>query len=70
MVVVASLGGRARVGQIVSVTWSGLVANQVNNFWVKVDSGEVILESNDGDNVMSGIVIADPDQLFLPQTTR
>lgn len=70
VVVPAGLGGCARVGQTVSVTWNGLTPDEVNYFWVEVDSNDDILEFNDDDNVSSGFVIADPDQVFLPLTLR
>jgi CARDB len=70
VVVPANLAGCAIGGQTVSVTWNGLTPNQVNYFWVKVDSNNVIVESSDADNVASGFVIVDPKQLFLPFTTR
>jgi hypothetical protein len=70
VVIPADLSGCAIEGQTVSVTWNGLIPDQVNKFWVKVDSGNAIAESKESDNVASGIVIADPDQLFLPLTSR
>ena len=70
VVVPAGLGGCARVGQTVSVTWDGLVPDQVNTFWVKVDSNDDISEFDDEDNIASGFVIVDPDQVFLPLTVR
>lgn len=70
VVIPADLSGCAVEGQTVSVTWNGLVPDQVNQFWVKVDSGDAIDESKESDNVASGLVIVDPDQIFLPIITR
>lgn len=70
VVVPANLAGCSVNGQTVSVTWNGLVPDQVNYFWAKVDGGDVIAESSEADNVASGLVIVDPEQLFLPLTTR
>ena len=70
VVVPAELFGCAIEGQTVSVTWNGLIPDQVNKFWVKVDSGNAIVESAESDNVATGIVIVDPDQIFLPMITR
>lgn len=70
VVVPADLSGCAVEGQTVSVTWNGLVPDQVNRFWVKIDSSSVVFESNESDNVATGIVIVDPDELFLPIITR
>lgn len=70
VVVPAELSGCAVEGQSVSVTWNGLVPNQVNNFWVKVDSGGVVVESNEADNVATGLVIVDAQQTFLPIILR
>ena len=70
VVVPADLFGCAVEGQKVTVTWNGLVPNQVNKFWVLVDSNNGVAESNESDNVTSGIVIVDPEQIFLPLTSR
>ncbi len=70
VVVPADLAGCALEGHKVSVTWNGLAPNQVNRFWVRVDSGNVIVESNETDNVATGVVITDPDQIFLPVINR
>ena len=70
VVVPANLSGCAIDGQEVSVTWNGLVPDQVNRFWVKVDSASAVAESNESDNVATGIVIVDPDQVFLPIINR
>ena len=70
VVVPADLAGCALESQKVSVTWNGLLPEQANRFWVKVDSGNVIAEELESDNVATGIVITDPDQIFLPVTSR
>lgn len=70
VVVPAGLSGCATDGQTVSVTWNGLVPDQVNEFWVKIDSGGAVVESNEIDNVATGMVIVDPDQVFLPVISR
>lgn len=70
VVVPANLAGCAVDGQKVSVTWNGLVPDQVNRFWVKVDSNSAIGESDETDNVATGMVIVDPDQIYLPIINR
>lgn len=70
VVVPANLGGCAVDSETVSVTWNGLLPDQANQFWVKIDSANTVAESNESDNTTSGLVIVDPDQLFLPFTRR
>jgi hypothetical protein len=65
----AGLDGCARRGGSVSVQWSGLSAG-VNRYWVVVDSGGAVAESDEADNVLSGFVIVDPEQVFLPVFRR
>ena len=55
----------ARDTTTASVTWND-VSPGLHRFWVKIDSNNVISESNENDNVRSGIVLVDPHQLFVP----
>ncbi|MFW6183086.1 MAG: CARDB domain-containing protein [Chloroflexota bacterium] len=57
--------GCARETQRVSVEWSDLSAGR-HHFWVEVDSGSAIGESNENDNVVRGTLLVDPEQLFVP----
>ncbi len=63
--------GCARHTYTASVDWSDLGPG-VHPYWVKVDSGDLINESNPGksDNTTSGFVLVDPESIFLPVITR
>lgn len=65
----SNLDGCARGPVTVSVPWSGLISG-VHRYWVKVDNGNVVNESNENDNIASGLVIIDPYQNFLPSILR
>ncbi len=52
-----------------SVTWPGL-APGLHRYWVRVDSGGVIPETVEGDNVGSGYVFVDAEQVLLPTISR
>jgi hypothetical protein len=47
------------------VTWEGLTAG-LHQYWVKIDSGGWIAESDEGDNIASGFVHVNPYQNFTP----
>lgn len=47
-----------------SVTWENRSPG-FHRFWVKVDSGNAISESNEGDNVVQGTVLIGSERLFL-----
>jgi hypothetical protein len=53
----------------VSVPWE-LNTSGVHRYWVKVDSSGSISESNEADNVVQGIVIVDPTNVYLPLVNR
>ena len=59
------LGGCARRQTVVTVTWANL-SSGAYPFWVKVDSGEMIVETKETDNVKQGLVIINPINRFLP----
>ncbi|MBN1978908.1 MAG: hypothetical protein JW918_16030 [Anaerolineae bacterium] len=59
------LGGCARRQTVVTTTWADL-GSGAHPFWVKVDSGEMIVETKETDNVKQGIVIVNPVKRFLP----
>lgn len=66
--------GCARRTLPATITWNDLTPG-VHRFWVKVDSANQIPENVPGsngeaDNVMSGIVIVDGDELYLPAVLR
>lgn len=64
-----SMVGCARKTITASVEWPDLTPGK-HRFWVKVDSNGAVAESNEGDNVRSGFVFVDPQQLFLPNLHR
>jgi hypothetical protein len=53
----------------ISVPWE-LTTPGVHYFWVKVDSNNSIAETNELDNVIRGIVIIDPTNVYLPIVRR
>lgn len=66
--------GCARRAVSVSVPWPDLTPGR-HRFWVKVDSANVIAEgppgqSEEADNVLSGVAIIDPLQNYLPAVPR
>jgi hypothetical protein len=63
------LGGCARRQTVVTTTWANL-SSGAYPFWVKVDSGETITETKEGDNVASGIILVNSQQRFLPLVLR
>ncbi len=63
------LYGCARHTYVASTSWSGLTPG-VHSYWVDVDSGNAITETNLNDNVATGIVIIDPDVIYLPIILR
>lgn len=65
----AGITGCATRPYTVSITWNGLTPG-VNRYWVTVDSGGVVAESNEADNSASGVVIVDPLQVMLPSIRR
>lgn len=48
-----------------TVEWSGL-SSGIYDYWVKIDSGNTISESNEGDNVASGVVFVNNDTSPTP----
>lgn len=69
-VITENLYGCARPTQTAQVTWNGLTPG-IHRFWAKVDNNNNIGESNEGDNVISGLVMVDPPhQIFLPTIQR
>jgi hypothetical protein len=53
----------------VSVDWPGLSIGE-HPFWVEIDSPDTITESNEGDNVTTGLVRVLSGGLFLPTLMR
>ena len=66
---VPNLDGCARSPVSVNMSWSGLTSG-AHRYWVKVDSDNALNESDEGDNIISGIVLVDPYQNFLPSIRR
>jgi hypothetical protein len=65
----AGMVGCARKAITASVIWPDLNPG-LHRYWVDVDSGATITESNENDNVKSGLVLIDPGQTFLPTLPR
>ncbi|MFN2189868.1 MAG: CARDB domain-containing protein [Candidatus Promineifilaceae bacterium] len=57
--------GCARKELTVIAQWSGL-STGVHRYWVVIDSGNLIDEIDEGDNIQSGIVLVNPYQTQLP----
>ena len=55
--------------QEVTTTWSGLAPGKYD-YWVELDDGDNINETNENDNIGHGIVLVDPDQTFFPLIGR
>jgi hypothetical protein len=68
-VVIPDLNGCTQGALKVELDWADRLPG-VHRYWVKVDSTQVVFESNEGDNVASGVVIINPLQTFLPLTAR
>lgn len=67
--VLPTLNGCARGPVSVNVNWSNLTEG-VHRYWVKVDSSGILSEESEGDNTTSGLVIINPNQIFLPAALR
>ena len=66
------LQGCAQQTYTASVDWAGLSPG-LHPYWVKVDSGNAIPENSGGsetDNNAAGIVLVDPESIYLPTVTR
>ena len=51
------------------VIWEGLPSG-LHQYWALIDSGDLITETDKSDNVTSGFVLIDPEQLFVPTVFR
>jgi hypothetical protein len=67
--VVNTAGGCARRPFTASTIWSNLSAGK-HTYWALVDSGNQVSESVEGDNLIAGFVLVDPQQTFLPFTPQ
>ncbi len=65
----SGLGGCLGQQAVVTTTWADLGPGW-RLFWVKVDSLDVVPESDETDNVGAGWVWVDPLQVFLPTVMR
>jgi hypothetical protein len=65
----AGLAGCESRGAYVQQTWSGLSPG-LHSFWVKVDAGGVVDESQEGDNVLEGEVLIPTERVWLPVLLR
>lgn len=66
------LQGCAQQTYTASVDWVGLSPG-LHPYWVKVDSGNAISENSGGsetDNNAAGVVLVDPESVYLPIVTR
>ncbi len=63
------IAGCAQMNYEASLTWNDL-ATGVHRYWAKIDSGNEIGETNENDNVVSGIVFVNGDMLHLPIMSR
>jgi hypothetical protein len=53
----------------VYTTWAGLPLG-AHPFWVKVDSANSVIETNEADNVGTGVVYVYTNSLYLPIISR
>lgn len=65
----ATVNGCAREAYTATVNWSGLQPG-VNRYWAVIDSQSNITEADEDDNLVSGYVLVDPDQIYLPFVQR
>jgi hypothetical protein len=63
------LPGCARRRVTASVAWPNL-GTGFHSYWVKVDSANVVVETNETDNVASGQVFVGTRRLYLPLVSR
>ena len=68
-VVTPPLGGCERQAAMAKVTWSDVPVG-AHRFWLKVDFKNVVAESDEGDNVISGTATIYPAGIFLPLLFR
>ncbi len=59
------LTGCARRDIVVDTLWEGL-STGTHRYWVEIDSGDQIDESDEGDNIIRGFVIVNPRQSYSP----
>ena len=69
VVIQADLSGCARRRVTASVAWPNLGAG-FHSYWVKVDSANVIAETNETDNVVTGHVVVGSRRLYLPLISK
>ena len=63
------LRGCVRREAVAATTWVNRPVGQ-HSFWVKVDSPEAVTESDEADNVASGMVLVSSHPLFMPLVFR
>lgn len=61
----AGMTGCSRLMRTASVNWQNLPPG-VHQFWVKIDSTNGVIETNESDNFGTGIVIVNGKQIYLP----
>jgi len=64
-----TINGCAARSYRVYTTWAGLPLG-AHPFWVKVDSANSVIETNEADNVGTGIVLVYARSLYLPMVSR
>ncbi len=65
----ASIDGCVNGSYRVNTTWAGLSVGE-HRFWVKVDSGNAVAETDETDNVGTGLVRVYPTALYLPAVIK
>ncbi len=63
--IITDIGGCSRGWAVAMTTWDDLPTGS-HRFWVRVDSTGVVDETDETDNVASGIVYINQPQLYLP----
>ena len=67
--ITADLRGCALDAYHAEIVWNDL-APGLHNFTVEIDSSNSVSESAENDNIGTGVVIIDPQQIFLPTVFR
>ena len=68
-VVTENLNGCAIPTQTAQISWSGLVPG-ANRYWAVIDDNLNVTENDETDNVISGVILVNPEQVFLPTILR
>jgi subtilase family serine protease len=63
------LTGCARRDVVVDTIWEGLSAGK-HKYWAEIDSDGQIVESDESDNIISGFVLVNPNQSYVPAISK